>query len=76
MGRGAERAISAVTYTHVRREHNELAHRLVNEATRRAVRIAARVRGEACRILGSGCRADVDACGANGPSPHRPTVLT
>jgi len=28
----AARAVGAVTYTHVRREHNELADRLVNEA--------------------------------------------
>jgi len=28
----AARALSAVRYTHVRREHNELADRLVNEA--------------------------------------------
>jgi ribonuclease HI len=28
----AARSIGAVTYTHVRREHNELADRLVNEA--------------------------------------------
>jgi len=28
----AARAIPAITYTHVRREHNELADRLVNEA--------------------------------------------
>jgi ribonuclease HI len=28
----AARAVGDVTYTHVRREHNELADRLVNEA--------------------------------------------
>ena len=28
----AAREVGAVTYTHVRREHNELADRLVNEA--------------------------------------------
>ena len=32
MRRGSRASVGSVTYTHVRREHNELADRLVNEA--------------------------------------------